>query len=316
MTIRVGIVGTSGWTEFMYLPALQDHPHGKVVALCGRNVDHARKLADQWNVPLVFTDYNAMIDSGEIDTIIVSTPNVSHYPITMRALDKGLHVLCEKPLAMNYAEAREMADTAAAKGVIHMTPFTYRFLPLERYLKQQIDNGFIGKPYHLNLRYYSNYGRKQDYVWRLDADVAGSGALGDIGSHFLYLAYWYYGKIKRVSCQLQYVWDRPALNPEGKPYAKADDAALILLDFENSAQGSIHLSLISHEPAASGQSHHMEFHGSEGTLYAEMDFDKIQRVIGQSAWEPSLRELPIPDELWQGASQESVNETYKDVFRK
>src|SRR5438105_106822 len=100
--ISVGLIGTSWWADFMYLPALQDHPHGRITAICGRNAEKAQAMADKWHIPQVYTDYNALIDSGQLQAIIIATQNVNHYPIAMKALDAGLHIQCEKPLAMNY----------------------------------------------------------------------------------------------------------------------------------------------------------------------------------------------------------------------
>lgn len=314
MTIRVGMIGTSWWADAMYLPALKNHPHGQVTAICGRNRDTAQKVADQWSIPKVYTDYNALIDSGDVQAIIISTPNDTHYPIAIRALEAGLHVLCEKPLGLTYAEAHHMAELAEAKGVKHLTPFTYSHMPTNRYIKDLIDGGYIGKPYHLNLRYYAGYGRSGEYFWRFDVGKAGAGAVGDIGSHFLYLASWYYGQIASVSCQLSYNVPRPPVDASGQPYTVGDDAAIVTLQFENGAQGVVHVTTVAHEPTTFGQTHHMEFHGSEGTLYNFCDWDTVQRVSGARQGE-KMQEHIIPEIYWGSARRDTVPNTYQDVFR-
>ena len=129
----------------------------RTVAICGRNRENAEKMAAAWGIPGVYTDYAEMIDSAELDALVISTPNDSHYPITMKAFERGLHVLCEKPIAMTYGQAREMADAAAAKGLKTLVPFTYSFMPTARYLKELIDGGYLGALYHLNMRYYTGY---------------------------------------------------------------------------------------------------------------------------------------------------------------
>jgi len=174
--ISVGVVGTSWWADAMHLPALASHPNAKITAICGRNRDNARKMADTWHIPQVYTDYHDMIENAGLDALVISTPNATHYPITMKALEKGLHVLCEKPLALTYADAKHMAETAHTKGVKHFVPFPYRFMPTARYLKELIDDGYIGRPYHLNLRYYTGYARDGQYVWRFDVAQAGAGS--------------------------------------------------------------------------------------------------------------------------------------------
>ena len=151
--VKIGMVGTSWWADAMHLPALQAHPQAEITAICGRNAANAQKMAERWDIPQVYTDYRTMIDEGDLDAIVVSTANDTHYPITMKALEAGLHVLCEKPLALTYAHAQEMADLAEEKGLKHMVPFTYSFMPTARYIKELIEDGYIGQPYHLNLRY-------------------------------------------------------------------------------------------------------------------------------------------------------------------
>ena len=113
----------------MYLPALADHPIGRITALCGRDPDRTADVAGRWEIPQHFTDWGIMLDKGEVDAVIVASPNESHYEITMAALDRRLPVLCEKPLGMTSDEAAEMADVASRNGVVTMVPFTYRLLP-------------------------------------------------------------------------------------------------------------------------------------------------------------------------------------------
>ncbi|MFM7687367.1 MAG: Gfo/Idh/MocA family protein, partial [Actinomycetota bacterium] len=128
MTVRVGIVGTSWWAESMYLPALAQHPLGRVTAMCGRDQGKARDVADRWGVPQVFATPDEMFPN--VDAVIVASSNASHHAIALAALRHGLPVLCEKPLGLNGAEADELAAAAAQTGAATMTPFTYRFMPV------------------------------------------------------------------------------------------------------------------------------------------------------------------------------------------
>lgn len=310
------MVGTSWWADAMHLPALDTHPNATVTAICGRNHENAQKIAKTWDIPHVFTDYSEMIDSGLIDAVVISTPNDTHYPITMKALENDLHVLCEKPIALNTANAQEMADTAQQKGVIHLVPFTYRFMPTARYLKELMDEGYLGKPYHLNMRYYTGYAREGDYMWRFDTKIAGSGVVGDLGSHFLYLAEWFYRRIKSLSCQLNFTVERPTTDPDGNDYELGDDSAILTLEFENGASGVIHVTAVCYEDTPFGQTHHMEFHGSDGTLYSFTDWDTIQQVKGAKVGEGMIKELPIPEHIWGDSRRDTVHNTYRDMFRK
>ena len=314
-TINVGVVGTSWWADAMHLPALASHPKAATIAICGRNRENARKMADIWSIPNVYTDYAAMIADAGLDAIVISTPNDTHYPITMTALEAGLHVLCEKPIALTYAQAREMAALATEKGLKTLVPFTYSHMPTARHLKALIDDGYLGTPYHLNLRYYTGYARAGDYIWRLDRKIAGSGIVGDLGSHFLYLAELFYGEITALTCRLTHIVSRPPLDPQGNPYDAVDDSCMLIIEFANGAAGMIHCTALCYEDTPFGQTHHMELHGSDGTLYCHIDWDKIQRVRGARVGEGMVRDLPIPERIWGGARRDTVHNTYRDMFR-
>ena len=314
-SVSVGMVGTSWWADAMHLPALDSHPQARTVAICGRNRENAQRIADTWDIPRIFTDYNDMIENAALDAIVISTPNNSHHPIAMKALQRGIHVLCEKPIAMTYAQAREMAALAEAAGIKTLVPFTYRYMPTARYLKELIDDGYLGTPYHLNMRYYTGYARAGDYIWRLDRKVAGAGVVGDLGSHFLYLAEWFYGEITALTCRLNYTVPRPALDPQGEPYELLDDSCMLTVEFANGAMGMIHCTALCYEDTPFGQTHHMEFHGADGTLYNFTDWDKTQQVKGARLGEGVIRELPIPDHIWGDARRDTVHNTYRDMFR-
>ena len=313
--VKIGMVGTSWWADAMHLPALDSHPKAKTVAICGRNRENAQKMADIWHIPQVYTDYRDMIDKADLDAIVISTPNDSHYPITMAAFDAGLHVLCEKPIAMTYAQAREMAEVAEQKGLKTLVPFTYRFMPTARYLKELIDGGYLGTPYHLNMRYYSGYARKGDYIWRLDRKIAGAGVVGDLGSHFMYLAEWFFGEIEAITCRLTHMAPRPPTDPQGNTYELVDDSCMLTVEFASGAVGMIHCTALCYEGTPFGQTHHMDFHGSDGTLYCFTDWDKIQGIKGTRAGEGMPIDMPIPEHIWGDARRDTVHNTYRDMFR-
>lgn len=313
--VRVGIVGTSWWTDAMYLPALSTHPNAEVCGIVGRNLDHAREFAMQWKIPSVYSTLEEMLDKESLDAVLIVSSNKYHYPMSMMAIERGLHVLCEKPLAMNYTEAIRMAEAAERIGVKTMVPFTYRFMPTARYLKELIEQEYVGKPYHLNLRYYTGYARDGNYMWRFDLDESGSGVVGDLGTHWLYLADWFYGEVKAISAVLGHHVSRDP-RPDDKLYELGDDTAMLLLEFENGAQGALHLSAVAYEETPFGQIHQMEFHGSGGTLHSFTDWEKIQSVSGARLGDGAVHKLPIPDHIWGTARRDFVPNTYKDIFRE
>lgn len=313
--VRVGVVNTGWWADAMYLPALTAHQQAEVVAVCGRNPDRAEAFAQKWNVPKYFTDYRTLMTSGLCDAVIVAASHTVHHEITMAALDNDLHVLCEKPLARNVTEAKEMAELAQAKGVKTAVPFTYRFMPHARFIKQLVEDGYLGKPHHLNIRFYHEFGREPHYDWRWDLEKAGSGDVGNLGSHCIYLAIWYFGDVESVSAELRNTVDRGELDPDGNPFTAADDNGILSVQFTNGALGSIHYSSVAYESSHFGQQHFMDLHGSTGTLYNINDWAEHQETLGARAGE-IMGPLEPPDEIWGHAKIKNVHESYKAVFRK
>src|SRR6185295_11043661 len=116
-SVRIGIVGTSWWTDMMFGPALRGHPQAEMVAICGRDQSRAEEMATKYSIPQVYSDYREMIAHGDLNAVIVATPDDLHYEITLHALGAGLHVLCEKPLALTAQQAWEMYEKAEAAKV-------------------------------------------------------------------------------------------------------------------------------------------------------------------------------------------------------
>ncbi|MFV0307579.1 MAG: Gfo/Idh/MocA family protein [Desertimonas sp.] len=312
--VRVGIVGPGWWTETMFVPALAGSDGAVLRAICGRSAERTSTFARTHGIPLVFTDPMEMFASGEIDAVIISTVNKTHHRLTMAAFDAGLHVLCEKPLAMTVAEADQMAAAAGAGDRVCMVPFTYRFMPTSRWVKRLIDDGYLGRPYLLNLRYYAGYARDGEYAWRFDVGEAGAGVLGDLGSHWIDMARWFFGDIDAVTCVLSHHVER-APRPDGGPYDVADDGATIIAEFANGAQGTLTVSAATYADSPFGQLHQFDLFGSDGSLYMINDWDTVQDVHGAKPGQP-MRALPIPDDIWGDVRRAPVGATYRDVFRR
>ncbi len=300
-TVRVGVVGASPFTENTHILALKSHPRAEVVALCGQRKGHTEEIARKHGIPQAFTDYRRMIEGGGLEALVVSAPDDLHYPITRLALEAGLHVMCEKPLAMNAVQAREMTDSAHAKRLVNMTFYTFRWMPQYRYMKQLIEEDYLGAPYHASLRFHAAYARSGEYVWRLDARRA-NGVLGDIASHLIDLARWLVGEIEWVNASLA-VHARPS-SPE-----VANDTAFLNLGFRSGAQGSLIVSAASYLADQWG-GRMVELYGEKGTLEcydAATGEGPTPRVVGARANEPRFATLPLPELYTGGADMTSWN---------
>ena len=311
---RIGVIGTSWWADSMYLPALRGLDAVDVHAVLGRDPDRAARFATSWEIPGVFTDADRFFDQP-LDAVIIASANDSHHPLTMQALDAGLDVLCEKPLGLDVGQAEQMTEAARAAGAITLVPFTYRYMPINQYVKRLVDDGYVGEAFHLGLRYFTGFARDGEYAWRFDRSEAGSGVIGDIGSHFLYLARWLLGEVASVGCLARSFVPRDE-RPDGRPYERGEDSALMTLEFTSGAYATVQASAVCHEPTPFGQVHELDLHGRDGTIHAVCDWDTIQEVRGVRADASGpAAPLPIPEDIWDGARRDTVHNTYRDVFR-
>jgi predicted dehydrogenase len=296
--VRIGVVGTSWWTDYLYLPCLIDYPRVDLAALCGRNQANATELAKKYSIPQVFADYRELIERGDIEALIVATPDDTHHPIVMHALDAGLHVLCEKPMAANSEQARPMYEKAQAAGVKHMVMFTYRWAPQFQHMHELVAEGYLGRCLHADFHFLMSYPHDQ-YLWRFDRRRA-NGVLGDLGSHLIDLARWYLGDVVAVQARLATLRDWPS--PEGQPAQPANDLALLTLEFASGALATLHISALA-EPTAGWARMQVGLYGDAGTLEADLNRGDALRGARPGTGPVAI---PIPDHLWGAGDREDA----------
>lgn len=233
-----------------------------------------------------------MLAANCLDAIVIATPDDLHHPMTLAALDAGLHVLCEKPLALTAEQAREMRDRARARGLKGMVFFRWRWLPHYQELKRLVAAGWIGKPLNWTFRYLATYGRRADYAWRFDEQRA-TGVLGDLGSHMIDLAIWLGGEMESVTADLATFMKRFA--PDGKRILRGNDWAALLVRFSSGAQGIIQASAVA-ELGEEFQEQSIVVHGDEGRLEVFFRRSAEPILLGAPRGRP-LVPLAIPDDV-------------------
>ena len=311
--VRVGVVGTSWYADQMHLPVLKGHSQADLTAICGRNRDRAQEMAAKYGIPQVFTDYLEMIEQSGIDAIVVATPDDLHYPITVAALDAGLHVLCEKPLALTVKQAQTMVDKAEDAGLKHMTYFTWRWCPPFHYMHRLVQEGYIGRCLYSQFRYESGGGRSGQYHWHRDRERA-IGTLGNFGVHMIDMALWTLGGISKVNAHLQAYFTCPGI--DGQPINPANDSALLTLKFKDGGQGVLHVSAVAHL-GDRGQQFQIVLYGENGTLEVDCNFKDGYVVRGARSNEEQIRPLAIPDDILNGADQNSsLFQQFAELFLK
>ena len=190
--IKWGILGNAMIARKCVIGAIQKSCNGRVHALATRSPGKAAEVASENGIGKVYDSYDALLADSEVDAVYVPLPNHMHLPWTLRALSAGKHVLCEKPLACNAREARQMASEANASGLHLMEAFMYRFHPRSRRIKQTVEQGAIGKPCLLRSAFCfhmdENILDSGDNA-RLKPEMGG-GALLDVGCYSVSVARW------------------------------------------------------------------------------------------------------------------------------
>jgi predicted dehydrogenase len=209
-------------------------------AVCGRDWDKAQAFADQWGYESVETDWRKVIDRKDIDAVDICTPNNTHKEIALAAAKAGKMILCEKPLAMNAEEGREMVKAVEAARVPNMVWYNYRRVPAVTLAKQLIDQGRLGKIFHFRALFLQDWTISADLpqggtgLWRLDVGAAGSGVTGDLLAHCIDTAIWLNGSVSSVAAMTETFVKERKHNLTGKvEKVGIDDACAFLARFKN-----------------------------------------------------------------------------------
>jgi len=263
--VGTGMMGRMHSLAYATLPSFfPDLPAIRRQVVVDITDDLAKRGAHQFGYEETSTDWRAVIARPDIDIVDIVTPNDSHAPIAQFAMSLGKHVLCEKPLALSAVEARQLAEQSRASKGTHMVGFNYRRCPAVLEAKKLIDEGAIGDVLGIRMLYLQDWAMPEGtpWSWRFGAKEAGSGALGDIGSHALDYALFLVGEVESVSSAAEtFVKARPRStaanfaaaskgNSDVTPRTGSnemvpvdvDDVAISLLRFKNGALGTLEAS--------------------------------------------------------------------------
>lgn len=249
--IGIGVIGAGGIANLYHLPAYQALAEQcELVAICDVNLEQAKKIGDNFGITNVYSDYREMLKSPDVHAISVTTPNSLHFQPTIDALKAGKHVLCEKPLAMNAGEARQMCRVAKDERRVLQVALQKRFIAPMQFVKQYIDSGGMGDIYFARAQALRRRGVPSWGVF-IDKEKQGGGPLIDIGVHILDMTLFLMGYPKPVSAFGQ-TWDmlgkNPALFNSWGDYDRSkfsvEDFAVGLIKFENGAAVSLESSFM------------------------------------------------------------------------
>jgi len=284
MTLKLGVIGTGNIFRAVHLPGWTSHPEVEIAAFCDANRASAEDVAKGFDGVKVYGDYRELLDDPSIDIVGISTPNLFHSEIAIAALLKGKHVFCEKPDAVNAAEAQKMADAARDSGKVLMTMRNNRFSREAQFLKRLIGKGQLGDLYAGRCGWIRRRGIPGRGGWFTTKALSGGGPLIDLGVHMIDLAMWLSGDPKPVTVSgttYRKFADRPdpahagGRVPEGT--FDVEDLASGFIRFDNGASLQIEFSWASN---VAEEQKFLEWRGTEGgfslvndklKLYTEME---------------------------------------------
>ncbi len=256
-----------------FFPDLEHRPVLQVA--CARNAEKTRDFAEQWGYADVETDWRKLVERDDVDAIDVGCPNDSHRDVAVAAAKAGKWVLCEKPLAMNAAEAEEMTRAVEAAGVPNMVWFNYRRVPAIALARQVVEEGRVGRPFHYRATYLQDWTISADVpqggagLWRLDVDVAGSGVTGDLLAHSIDTAMWLNGPIVQVVADTETFVKERVHQETGQPQPVGiDDACMFLARFANGSMGTFESTRY-----ARGRKNYntFELNGADGSVHFDLE---------------------------------------------
>jgi predicted dehydrogenase len=295
--IGIGFMGAAHSQGWRVAPRFFDLPLDiEMAVLAGRDEARTEAAARKWGWAETTTDWRSLLTRDDVDLIDIVTPGETHVEIAIAALEAGKHVLCEKPLANTVEEAERMAEAAeaaAAKGVYAMVGFTYRRVPAATFARNLVAEGAIGEIRQVRANYLQDWLVDADapLTWRMKKELAGSGALGDIGAHAIDLAQFITGqRLTAVSGMLEtFVRSRPLLLESSglsgtasteRGEVTVDDLALFTGRFDGGAIGSFEATRFS---TGRKNAFRIEIAGSLGALSFDLEDMNVLQVYDRTA---------------------------------
>lgn len=294
--VGVGVIGT-GFGRRVHIPGLLATQNACVIGVASLRHDRARQVAAEFSLPRHFRSWRDLIECPEIYAVTIATPPQYHEEIALTALAAEKAVLCEKPLAMNAAQAARMLEAARRASVPHMVDFEFREIPAWRFAKQLLDKGELGSLRHVNVTWTVQSWADSTRPWSWKADRAqGGGILGALGVHVFDYIEWLLGPVRSLAAQLS---TRVANRPDESGVWKtvdSEDCCHVLLELHDQTPINIAVSTV----APMGKGHWIECYGEDKVIVIGSsnlsDYGKGFTVWEGTPGSPHAQEVPLPAE--------------------
>ena len=316
--VRVGVLGAGAWAEFAHLPGYKRDPRCELVAIADPVVERAKAFAEKFGIPNVYASHRELIARADIDLVDVCTPSATHFELSWAALEAGKHVLCEKPVAYDYRDTIRASELAKRQGVKTKLGFTFRYSPAMQYMKQLIDDGFVGTPFIFN-------GYEQNSQWldpqnplrqvdhEADQSVIQVSSLEGYGAPIMDLGHLFMGSrfAQVVGTMKNFIPERVVRATGRMMRMNIDDGDIFIGEFASGALGSIQTSFVTvgNYPGLEAR-----VYGSKGALICRLVEENgiCESLKAASADQVEFREIDVPETFYPPGG--SKRESWRSLF--
>ena len=318
--LKIGVLGAGGWAKLAHLPGWKRDPRCEVVAVCDPKLELAKEAGKMFDAETVTGDYKSVLARPDIDVIDVCTTNSTHFELTMKALDAGKHVLCEKPVANDFRDTLRARDKAKSKNLKTKVGFTFRYAPGMMYMNELIEQGYIGTPFVFN-------GFEQNSQWldpktplRQEADVAKMdqsrihvGSLEGYGGPIIDLSHWFMKSdlTRVIGTMRNFIPERVVRETMKMTRVNLDDGDIYIGEFANGALCSVQTSFVTvgNYPGLEAR-----VYGSKGAMICRLveEFGISETLKGARPDSVEFKDIPIPQRLYPPGG--SDRESWRSMF--
>ena len=284
--VGIGIIGT-GFARRVQIPAFLACENTLIASVASGNVENARSTAEECGAGHFTADWRETVERDDVDLVCITTPPNLHREMTLAAIEHGKHILCEKPMAMNVAEAVEMTAAVVGKPILALIDHELRFQPGRQAAYKMLRDGVIGKIRHAKFIFQAPHRGDPNIPWNWWSDASvGGGALGAIASHIFDSFNWFLGtEISSVFCQLQtHIKKRPGSSGEMRAVTSDDESNMLLRfhdsELTNDATGLVSVSMTEYPK----YKNRLEFYGSGGAMRIDHIGDVYLAEAGDDGW--------------------------------
>lgn len=310
MQFRIGVIGATGYIGTPYRKEIRESDEdAKIVALCARRRDLLETAQREDGADLITNDWRQVVEHPDVNLIIIATPDALHYEPAMASAERGLHLLCEKPVGINSQQSRDIWNAYRDKPLAHFVPFWTRYVPVFQRTRKMVQRGDLGEIRAVIYRWHNPRPMAMPFTWRDNAELSSAGSIADVGSHAYDTMRWILGEeATRVLTHANVITDaKPDLGEvnlgEALEWGQAHqvgesdvskkgnafDYANVAFEFTNGAVGSL---VLSHAPyLRKGFAPELELHGTEASLGVDRISEKL--LFAKSGQHPEqIEELP------------------------